>query len=92
MFPTFFHHISRVVKEVKVRIESVDLDSNRMSLSMREGFGGGAWHGMISAFQVVSTCWPVMVQNGSLERYFLNSEQRIFLDHVMDNVMDFRTI
>lgn len=28
-------------QEVKVRIESVDLDSNRMSLSMREGFGGG---------------------------------------------------
>eukprot|EP00435_Cladocopium_sp_Y103_P016527 s3910_g4.t1 len=28
-------------EDVKVRIESVDLDSNRMSLSMREGFGGG---------------------------------------------------
>ena len=30
-----------VGQEVKVRIESVDLDMNRMSLSMREGFGGG---------------------------------------------------
>ena len=26
-----------------MRIESVDLDSNRMSLSMREGFGGSRW-------------------------------------------------
>jgi len=30
-----------VGQEVKVRIESVDLDTNRMGLSMREGFGGG---------------------------------------------------
>lgn len=26
---------------MNVRIESVDVDSNRMSLSMREGYGGG---------------------------------------------------
>mmetsp|Transcript_3052 Transcript_3052/g.5329 ORF Transcript_3052/g.5329 Transcript_3052/m.5329 type:complete len:451 (+) Transcript_3052:42-1394(+) len=34
-----------VGQDVKVRIESVDLDSNRMSLSMREGFGGGGGGG-----------------------------------------------
>eukprot|EP00933_Yihiella_yeosuensis_P028676 TRINITY_DN224_c0_g1_i1.p1 TRINITY_DN224_c0_g1~~TRINITY_DN224_c0_g1_i1.p1 ORF type:complete len:480 (+),score=121.53 TRINITY_DN224_c0_g1_i1:66-1505(+) len=28
-------------QEVKVRVESVDLDTGKMSLSMREGFGGG---------------------------------------------------
>ena len=43
-------------EEVKVRIESVDLDSNRMSLSMREGFGGGGGGGFrapadLSAFE-----------------------------------------
>ena len=34
-------HRASHAEDVKVRIESVDLDSNRMSLSMREGFGGG---------------------------------------------------
>ena len=45
-------------KEVKVRIESVDLDSNRMSLSMREGFGGGGGFRApadLSAFEPLGT-------------------------------------
>jgi len=32
-------------QEVKVRVQSVDLDANKMSLSMKEGFGGGGGFG-----------------------------------------------
>ena len=43
-----------VGQEVKVRIESVDLDSNRMSLSMREGgFGAPRAPADLSAFENV---------------------------------------
>jgi len=46
-------------QEVKVRIQSVDMDSGRMSLSMREGFGGGGGGSRppsdVSAFADVAT-------------------------------------
>jgi len=44
-------------QEVNVRIESVDVDSNRMSLSMREGYGGGGGFrepADLSAFETVA--------------------------------------
>merc|ERR1719188_1716119 len=43
---TFVENINDYVsigQQVKVRIQSVDVDANKMSLSMKDGFGGGGF-------------------------------------------------